>query len=84
MFYGRRFNTQVLASPGAKMVVPGSGAVRFATLCVYFAPFAVSLLFYRKGRQERAKERKERHAQSSALHRHTLLTELRIDAGLVL
>jgi len=28
----------------------------FATLCAYFALFAVPYLFYRKGRKERAKE----------------------------
>lgn len=30
----------------------------FATLCVYFALFAVTVLFYRKERKVRAKERK--------------------------
>jgi hypothetical protein len=30
----------------------------FATLCAYFALFAVRGLFYRKGREERAKKRK--------------------------
>lgn len=35
-----------------------AGAIAFATLCGYFALFAVTPLFYRKQREVRAKERK--------------------------
>jgi hypothetical protein len=45
---------------------PALGLVQFnfADLCGYFALFAVSYLFYRKGREERAKKRKGIPAQS--------------------
>jgi hypothetical protein len=54
-------------SHGQSIQAPGviSGMVRFtfAKLCACFAFFAVRYLFYRKGRQERAKKRKEIQAQ---------------------
>lgn len=44
--------------------------VAFATLCAYFALFAVPYLFYRKEREGRAKKRKEMQLQSTKLHQH--------------